>query len=169
MAGYFSPTVVEPAIPIDDMTQIERWLLCQLFEHRIDGDAIAFFASVSPNDIACGQRADIAKLLGASAGIESRSTELVRVAFAAADITAESIEIDMSMDGFEPIFQDIIGRSKRLDHVQIMTAWIATKMCGDGFGGMAMFITADTVETMSTATFLEAALARAAVKTVPSG
>jgi hypothetical protein len=37
MADYFSPTVIQPSIPIADITPLERLLLSQIFSAEPDG------------------------------------------------------------------------------------------------------------------------------------
>ncbi len=160
MAEYFSPTVVQPAIPIADMTPLERWLLCAMFEHDVAGDALYFFVRTGVNEPIAARPADVRSLLSANEASGSRAADIVRLRLAACDPAAEEVDIDLSMDGFEGVFQDIVRRSPTLDHVQIMTSWTCTRMRADGFGGAATLITADAIETMSTASFLEAALAR---------
>lgn len=160
MAEYFSPTVVQPAIPIADMTPLERWLLCAMFEHDVAGDALYFFARTGVNEPIAARPADVRSLLSAHEARESRAADIVRLGLAACDPAAEEVDIDLSLDGFEGVFQDIVRRSPTLDHVQIMTSWTCTRMRADGFGGTATFISAEAIETMSTTSFLEAALAR---------
>ena len=46
-------------------------------------------------------------------------------------------------------------RLQAFDDIEVVAAWTCTKMRPDGFGGMAMLITADAIETMSTASFLD--------------
>ena len=69
------------------------------------------------------------------------------------------LELDMSVIGFEGIFQDIVQRSA-LDFVEVEVAWTCSKMRPDGFGGAATLIMADDIESVSTAGWLEEAVAR---------
>ena len=38
MADYFTPTVIQPAIPVADITPLERLLLSHIFNAELDGD-----------------------------------------------------------------------------------------------------------------------------------
>src|SRR3546814_2542006 len=67
--------------------------------------------------------------------------------------SSDLLELDMSVIGFEGIFQDIVQRSA-LDYVEVEAAWTCSKMRPDGFGGAATLITADDIETVSTAGWL---------------
>jgi len=91
-----------------------------------------------------------------------------------------SIEIDLSGtflgsgqradlgQAWELILQDIVRRSPTLDHVTIVSAFTCTKMRPDGFGGMAVLITADTIRGKSTNDFLEDLLAEESDATADS-
>ena len=73
------------------------------------------------------------------------------------------IEIDLSAMSWEFILQDIVRRSPTLDHVTVVSAFTCTKMRRDGFGGMAVLITADAIEGKSTNDILEGFLAEAGI------
>jgi hypothetical protein len=44
MADYFSPTVIQPTIPADDVTPLERLLLTHILGAEPDGDGLYFYA-----------------------------------------------------------------------------------------------------------------------------
>ena len=48
MADYFIPTVIQPAIPADDITPLERLLLNHIFYAEPDGDRLYFSADERP-------------------------------------------------------------------------------------------------------------------------
>lgn len=50
MADYYSPTVVDPTIPIGDMTPLERLLLEHVYEIHEDGDRVYLCESQGAND-----------------------------------------------------------------------------------------------------------------------
>ena len=80
-----------------------------------------------------------------------------RLAAAPADDT--EIEIDFSGTSWEFIFQDIVRRSATLRYVTAVTSFTCSKMRPDGFGGMAVLITADAILGKSTNDILEDFLA----------
>jgi hypothetical protein len=86
----------------------------------------------------------------ASAGIDSTATTYIaeRVAVASTDDT--EVEIDFSGTSWEFIFQDIVRRSSTLRHVTAVTSFTCSKMRPDGFGGMAVLITAEAITGKST-------------------
>lgn len=159
MADYFSQTVIRPDIPRTAMTALEYKMLSQMFEHEDVGDNVYFCASHGPNDLLYLATSEVKALLAEDEGIGSGLADLVREEMAKCDPDDAEFELDMSVVGFEGIFQDIVRRSA-LDYVEVEAAWTCSKMRPDGFGGAATLITADDVESVSTAGWLEEAIAR---------
>lgn len=160
MADYFSQTVIQPDVPVAAMTALERRILGEIFEYEDMGEEVYFFASAGPNDFLFLPVDEASALLAESKGVQSYAAELVEKELGEREAGATEFELDMSMFGYEAILQDIVRRSDTLDHFQVMMAWTCSKMRPDGFGGMAIFITADDIDTISTAGFLEEALGR---------
>lgn len=50
MADCFTPTVIQPAIPIADITPLERLLLSHVFNAKCQGERIYFYADEGPAD-----------------------------------------------------------------------------------------------------------------------
>ena len=159
MADYFSQTVIRPDIPRTAMTMLEYTVLCQMFDHEDVGDDVYFCASHGPNDLLYLATAEVKALLAEEEGIGSGLADLVREEIAKCEPDDVELELDMSAIGFEGIFQDIVQRSA-LDYVEVEAAWTCSKMRPDGFGGAATLITADDIESGSTAGWLEEAIAR---------
>ena len=137
MADYFTPTVIQPAIPAADITPLERLLLSHIFHARPDGDALYFCADEGPADTiwldrprsqprspnpkhrehcrdrsiaACGARsnASIARNLSWSAGPRS-------VNHRAPEITSTSAFLQLSMIPCESRFESNTGVSQRCE------------------------------------------------------
>lgn len=159
MADYFSQTVIRPNIPRTAMTALEYKVLGQMFDHEDVGDDVYFCASHGPNDLLFLDLAEVRALLGEDEGVGSGLADLVREEMAKCDPDDVEFELDMSAIGFEGIFQDIVQRSA-LDYVEVVAAWTCSKMRPDGFGGAATLITADDIESVSTAGWLDEAIAR---------
>jgi len=51
---------------------------------------------------------------------------------------------------WEHMFQDIVRRASMLRYVAAITSFECSKMCPDGFGGMAVLITAGRILSKST-------------------
>jgi len=150
MADYHSPTVVQPTIPSVDMTALERLLLANIFESAPDGDGLYFFAETSPRNQFELPIETIRAALAASDGVPSEAVAFVREQLKEAGDDDEYVDLDLSQTSFEFLFQGIVKRSATLDHVTIVTSFTCTKMRPDGFGGMAVFVTADAIKGKST-------------------
>ncbi|HVC60300.1 MAG TPA: hypothetical protein VND19_08085 [Acetobacteraceae bacterium] len=159
MADYFTPTVVQPTIPIADMTPLERLLLTRIFEVEPDGDGFYFFAEEGPADTITVNRGELNAALADSQAADSTANAYVveRLAQISADETI--IDLDLTGTSWEFLFQDIVRRSPILDNVTVISAFTCSKMRPDGFGGMAVLITADAIKGKSTNDLLEDFLA----------
>ena len=159
MADYFSPTVIQQPIPVADMTPLEILVLSVIFDSEPDGEAMFFHASLGPSDAIWLSIDELRSALDASAGIDSMATMYIgeRVAVTSTDDT--EIEIDFSGTSWEFIFRDIVRRSSTLRYVTAVTSFTCSKMRPDGFGGMAVLITADAIVGKSTNDILEDFLA----------
>jgi hypothetical protein len=173
MADYFTPTVIQPAIPIADITPLERLLLSHVFNAECQGERLYFYADEGPAERIWLDRARLEAAL-AQSRIDSTAATLVIEHLAR--IPADNVEIELDFTGqrWEAIFQDIVRRSATLRYVTAISAFTCTKMRPGGFGGRAVLITADTVMGKSTsdivADFLNAAvLGRADEPAKPRG
>jgi hypothetical protein len=167
MADYHSPTVVQPTIPDRDMTPLERLLLSHILDCELDGDGFYFYSETGPSDGIELPLDELRTALSASDSVPSTAYDYVieRLALAGADDT--HIEIDLSGTSWEFILQDIVRRSRTLDHITVVSAFTCTKMRPDGFGGMAVLITADAIKGKSTHDILEDFLAEESVCSTP--
>jgi hypothetical protein len=159
MADYFSPTVIQQPIPIADMTPLEILVLSLIFDADPDGETLYFHTAFGPSDAIGLSIDELRAAFEASAATASTATTYVaeRLAAVAADDT--EIEIDFSGTSWEFIFQDIVRRSSTLRYVTAVTSFTCSKMRPDGFGGMAVLITADAIVGKSTNDILEGFLA----------
>jgi hypothetical protein len=156
MADYFTPTIIQPAIPAADITALERLLLSHVFNAEPDGDRFYFYADEGPADIIWLDRAPLEAALAQSQAAAGDTAPIV-VAEQLARVPADNVEVelDFSDRSWEAIFQDIIRRSPTLRYVTAVSAFTCSKMRPDGFGGMAVLITADTVMGKSTSDIVE--------------
>lgn len=155
MADYHSPTIVRPDIPRAAMTLLEHRLLIGMFSHEGGEDEVYYFAEDYVNDLLHLDLAEVHQLLEVDPFPDSYAVTAIRDHLHKLDPAEGELALDMSVIGYEGIFQDIVKRCDALDDVEVVAAWTCTKMRPDGFGGMATLITADAIETMSTASFLD--------------
>ena len=157
MADYHSPTIVRPAIPRAAMTLLEHRLLIGMFSYEGNEDTVYFFAEEYVNDLLHLGVPEVLRLLEVDPFPDSYAVTVIRDHLRKLDPIEAELALDMSVIGYEGIFQDIVKRCDALDDIEVVAAWICTKMRPDGFGGMATLITADAIEAMSTASFLDEA------------
>ena len=153
MADYYSPTVIQPPIPVAAMTPLERLLLENIFSANdsTDGGGLYFYAEEGPVDFIVLSRAEIEAALAASNG--TAGTAATYIAERLSRVAPEEAEIDLDLSGtsiWELIFQEIVRRSPTLHYVTANTSFECSKMRPDGFGGMAVLITADRIISKST-------------------
>ena len=159
MADYFSPTVIPEIIPNADMTKLELLLLSHMFDADSDGDGTYFHSWQGPSDLIWVDRAELTAALEAARGSDSQARGYVAEKLTNATSDDDTIELDMSGISWEVILQDIVRRSAKLRYITVTTAFTCSKMRADGFGGMALFITADAIKGCSTTEFLSDCLA----------
>lgn len=148
MSDYFSPTVVRTTIPLADITPLELLLLTSAFSSEPDGEGLYFFAEDRVTYELRLPVAEIRDALSRSADRPTSTAKWIEADLNALDGGATHMAIDLSDWDF--LFQDIVRRSSSLSHVVVASAWTCSKMDRDGFGGMAMVITADAVMMRST-------------------
>lgn len=161
MADDFFPTVIQPDIPEAAMTTLEWLLLGAVFEQETEADHVYFHSSQGPNDMPSIIVAEALAALDAQSDVESRTADLVRKALASPSLDPHAawLTLDLSVVGWAFIFQDIVRRCEALDHVSVITAWTCTRMRPDGFGGLAMVITADDIRCKGTDELIDEMLA----------
>jgi hypothetical protein len=155
MADYCTPTVIQPTIPSADITPLERLILGKMFSAESDEDGLYFYAEEGVADVITVSRTDLKAALDAAAGVESCLHEIVTRALSDASQTTAFIDLDLSTISFEWIFQDVVKRSKTLQYVTAVSSFTCSKMRPDGFGGMAILITAGNICGKSTNDILE--------------
>ena len=164
MADYLTPTVVQPAIPVADMTPLERLLLSHIFNAERDGEGLYFHADEGPASIIWLDRAPLeAALAQSQSGADNAAMAIV--ARQIDQVPADNVEIDLDFSdmSWEDIFQDIVRRSATLRYVTAVSAFTCTgtRMPPDAFGGMAIVITGSDVMSKSTNDFIQDFLAEA--------
>lgn len=154
MADYFAQTVIQPTISEADMTPLERLLLTHIFQYEPDGDGLYFFADTAPDDGIVLSVAEVRAALSVSPIGADEARSLIDVALNDTGPDDEEIDVDLSVTSWEFIFQQIVRRSRTLAHVTAITSFTCSKMRPDGFGGLAVLITADAIQGKSTDDFI---------------
>src|SRR5271169_1166251 len=132
MADYFSPTVIQPAIPVADITPLERLLLSHIFNAEPDGDGLYFHADERPADMIWLDRAPIEAALAQSKSAgDSTAAAVVAQQLAQAPADNVEIELDFSDSSWQAIFQDIVRRSATVRYVTVVSAFTCSRMRPD--------------------------------------
>jgi len=155
MADYFTPTVIDPVIPLAAMLPIERMFLAQVFDEELNGETAYYFSEDGANDLISLPAAEVRGALDAATPETSRLAQKLIDEQADAILGDDDIDLDMCGDLWADVLQDIVRRSPDLDHLTVTMAFTCSKMRPDGFGGLAMLITASTIRSESTYTLFD--------------
>ena len=161
MANYDAQTVIPQTIPDADMTPSERLLLSQIFQSKRIGDGWYLFAEENPCTMIAVNRSEIEVALAETSDTGSAAYIYIAEQLAGLTDAGEDIDLDLSGTSWEFLLQDIVKRSKTLDYISVATTFTCSKMRPEGFGGMAVLITAEAVVGKSTNDILEELLAEA--------
>ncbi len=155
MADYYTPTVIQQILPFACMTSLEKLALSAIFEtEEIDG-GLYCFSSEGINDRHSLDLAEVRDGLKHGDAIPSRLYDRVKDEAGKLGPGATALELDLSVEGYEFILQDILRRSDSMTHISVMAAFTCSKMRPDGFGGMVTLITREDIRSTSTTAILE--------------
>jgi hypothetical protein len=155
MADYYTPTVVEPMIPLAAMLPIERLFLAQVFSEEVEGETAYYCSDDGASDFITLDAEAVRIALGATSAETSSLTKKLVEEYGEAILGDEEIELDECGDLWADVLQGIVRRSPDLDHLTVTMAFTCSKMRPDGFGGLAMLITASTIRSESTHTLFD--------------
>ena len=107
MADYFSPTVIQPSIPVADMTPLEHLALSAIFDSEPDDDALYFHSSDGPNDMIWLSSHELRAAIAASAATGGTTSTYVAEHLIGADTDGAQIEIDFSGTSWRSSFRTL--------------------------------------------------------------
>jgi hypothetical protein len=142
MADYISPTVVQPTIPLTDMTQIEQLLLTNVFESELDREGLYLFAEQYMDNMPVVEIDKVRNALAVST--PGRTADFIRDQLGRLEADAAYLQLDTEIP-WETALQGIVRRSATIEHVEVITSFVCSKMRSDGFGGAVTVITADHI------------------------
>lgn len=111
MADYYTPTVVEPMIPLAAMLPIERLFLGQVFDEDLDGEAAYYCSEDGANDLISMPASDVRAALDAATPETSRLAQKLIDEQPDAILGEDDIDLDMCGDLWADVLQDIVRRS----------------------------------------------------------
>lgn len=155
MADYFTPTVIDPMIPLAAMLPLERMFLSRVFEEEVEDDAAYYFSEVGASDTVFLPAADVRVALDLMTPDQSRLAQKIIDEQADAILGEGDIELELCDDLWPDVLQDIVRRAPDIDHLTATMAFSCSRMRPDGFGGLAMLITAGEIRSASTHTLFD--------------
>lgn len=155
MANYYTPTVIEPFIPLAAMLPIERLFLAQVFSEEVESETAYYWSDDGASDLIYLDAEAARTALGVTSAETSSLTKKLIDKHAEAILGDEEIELDECGDLWPDVLQDIVRRSCDLDHLTVTMAFTCSKMRPDGFGGLAMLITGTAIRSESTHTLFD--------------
>lgn len=162
MADYYTPTVIEPFIPLAAILPIERLFLAAVFNEEVDGETAYYYSDDGACDLISLPADEVRTALDAAKPGICRLAQQLIDEQPDAILGEEDIDLDMCGDLWSDVLQDIVRRSPDLDHLTVTMPFTCSKMRPDGFGGLAMMITAQTIRSESTHTLFDRFYADAA-------
>ncbi|ADU15366.1 hypothetical protein [Asticcacaulis excentricus] len=174
MTDYHSTSVVDPKIPLSDMSPLELFLLTQFFQSDLEAEGLFLYAEQSIDHMPTVLVGALRQAYADSLAFESQILPAVRLWLdEVSDADADS-ETDFDLDAhlntypYEVILQDIVRRSPTLSYLTVEVAHTCTKMRPDGFGGSATLIHAEGIEFQSTSGLLEMAISALKLQDCPA-
>jgi hypothetical protein len=155
MADYHTPTVIEPMIPVSAVLPVEGMFLAHVLDAEIDSSAVYYFSEQGANDLVFFDPEELREALDAADHSSSRLVTRLLEDHADALRGDDDIEFDLAGDLLPQVLQDIVRRTPDLDAIYVTMAFTCTKMRPDGFGGLAMLITNETIRSESTNALFE--------------
>lgn len=155
MADYYTPTVVEPMIPLAAMLPIERLFLAQVFSEEVTCETAYYYSDDGACDLIYLDAEAVRSALDATSPETSSLARKLIDEQADAILGDEEIALDECGDLWAEVLQEIVRRSPDIDHLTVTMAFTCSKMRPDGFGGLAMLITASEIRSGSTHTLFD--------------
>jgi hypothetical protein len=169
MADYYMPTVVQPSIPVADMTPLERLVLSHMFEAAPHDDKLYLSSEMGPSECFSLPIAAVREAMAQSAGTASSLADDLAPRLAEAGGGDGGLDFDLSCDAGASILQDIVKRSRTIDYISVVSSYMCSRMRPDGFGGSVTVITGEGVFFCSTHDMEEQLLNRAQGRASMSG
>ena len=161
MADYYTHMVLHQDLPLADITPLEKLVLAEVFETQEHDGTLSCFAWDGVNDVPSLSVAAVRETFARPNDQASRLHDLVAKTIENVAAETNTFDLDLSLEGYAFILQDIVRRSATLTHVSLAAAFTCSKMRTDGFGGMVTLITPDEILSESTDGLLERWLADA--------
>lgn len=155
MTDYYTPTVVDPVIPVSAILPVETMFLAQVFNEDVENGIAYYYSEDGASDLIYLDPKEVHEALEATDHVSSRLVAKLLDEHAEAIQGAEEIELEMAGDLWPDVLQDIVRRAPDLQELTVTMAFTCSKMRPHGFGGLAMLVTADKIRSESTHTLFD--------------
>ncbi|MDV6329858.1 hypothetical protein [Asticcacaulis sp. 201] len=157
MIGAYSYTIVQPAIPLEAVTPLERLVLGEVMDSRTRRKRLHLCAYDDLTTRFDLFLKDAVGALDASRGRDSVLNGVVARLIAAAPADADSIRLDLDAEAVSlaHILQDIVRRSATLTHLVVTSGYTRSGLDTGTAGGAVSVITTYDVEHKSTDEWIE--------------
>ena len=122
MADYYTPTVVEPMIPLTAILPIERLFLAKVFSEEIEGETAYYCSDDGASDLITLGAEAVRTALETTTAETSSLTKKLLDELGDAIQGDEEIELNECGDLWADVLQDIVRRSPDLDHLTVFAA-----------------------------------------------
>lgn len=161
MADYHSHIVIQPSVPLVDMSPLEDLLLSHMLQSEEDGDALYLFAELSIDSMPSINVGELRAAFQESLSFESQILPAVKLWLDKVCDLDDDEDTDFDFDAvveypaYQLILQDIVRRSATVNYFTIEGAYTCTKMRPDGFGGVAGLVHAGGIRVQGTSELIE--------------
>jgi hypothetical protein len=129
MADYLTPTVVQPAIPVADMTPLERLLLTHVFQAEPQGESLYLYADEEPSSVLWLDRGPVEAALARSEALSWANSAIWNLL---SELPPDEAEIEFVIsNGWHYILNDIVRRSPTLRYVTAVSSLTCSRMLPD--------------------------------------
>ena len=154
MTSYYTDVVVSPAIPLADMTPLERLYLSTAFEEEVpEAGGLASYGAPENGIATFGivGRADLVAAIDQSRGLGCGLVSIFeRLLEAHPNVDDIEFDLDDLSTHYTLVLQAIVRRSAKIDRFIVYHAFTCGKLRMNGFGGAVELIEADRIESWST-------------------
>ncbi|ESQ79257.1 hypothetical protein [Asticcacaulis sp. YBE204] len=162
MADYHSTAVIQPDVPIADLSPLEALLLSHMVDVALNGDGLYLCIETGVNSLVQVAINELRTAHQNSTGYDSQLQSVVDQWLTEIPTNAEEtddtefdFDTHLTENAYILILQDVLRRSTTRSFFTVNGAYTCTKMRPDGFGGWAAFVTPTEIHRMSTDSWIE--------------
>lgn len=146
MGDLETTVVITPAIPLDDMTPLERLVLSHVFDAGETDEGLLLYSDRGAAKLLNIPTTELATAYTASlARSDSDLNEIIGQCWADLESAGETVNVDMSDTTWEFVLTNIVARSTILTEIRVLEWYRHPSQSQDSFGANVMLITEHAV------------------------